>query len=138
LGALARLEQCGAEPELTALCKRCLALRQEERPADGQAVAAEVGRIRQAAEDRTRQAELERERALVRVEEQRKRRRVMQMAGGLIAAALLVGLGVSLWQMVRDNRERDDKAKALEAEEAAEPPRTAPTERTAPPDPQGD
>jgi hypothetical protein len=117
--ALARLEQCGAEPELTALCKRCLAFRQDDRPADGGAVAAEVGRIRQAAEDRARQAELERERAMVRVAEQRKRRRVVQLAGGLIAAVLLAGLAVSLWQMVRANRERDDKQTALEAEEAA-------------------
>jgi tetratricopeptide (TPR) repeat protein len=117
--ALARLDQCGAEPELTALCKRCLAFRQEDRPPDGGAVAAEVARIRQAAEDRARQAELERERALVRALEQRKRRRVVQMAGGLIAAVLLVGLAVSLWQMVRANRERDDKQTALDSEAAA-------------------
>jgi hypothetical protein len=117
--AFARLEPCGAEPELTALCKRCLAFRQDDRPPDGEAVAAEVGRIRQAAEDRARQAELERERALVRALEQRKRRRVVQMAGGLIAAVLLVGLTVSLWQTARANRERDDKAKALESEAAA-------------------
>jgi hypothetical protein len=108
-----RLEQCGAEPELTALCKRCLGFRQDERPADGAAVAAEVGRIRQAAEDRARQAGLERERALVRVEEQRKRRRVVQIASAMITTVLLAGLAASSWQMVRANRERDDKAKVL-------------------------
>jgi non-specific serine/threonine protein kinase/serine/threonine-protein kinase len=117
--ALARLDHGDAEPELTALCKRCLAFKQEDRPPDGAAVAAEVGRIRQAAEDRARQAELERERVLVRALEQRKRRRVVQLAGGLIAVVLLVGLAVSSWQMVRAKRERDDKQTALDAEAAA-------------------
>jgi WD40 repeat protein len=88
--ALARLEVCGAEPELVALCKRCLAFRQEDRPADGQAVAAEVARVRQAAEERAR-----------RSAERRKRLRILLAASGAIALALLAGLGVSLWQMRR-------------------------------------
>src|SRR5262249_10942265 len=88
--AFAHLDQCGAEPEFTALCKRCLAFRQEDRPADGGMVAVEVARIRQAAEERARQAELERERAAVRDLERRKRRRVIQITSGLIAAALLL------------------------------------------------
>ncbi|HXG09730.1 MAG TPA: serine/threonine-protein kinase [Gemmataceae bacterium] len=50
--AFARLEASGAEPELIALCKRCLAREQADRPADGNAVAQEVAAIRQAAEER--------------------------------------------------------------------------------------
>ncbi len=124
--AFARLEACGAEPELVALCKRCLAFRQEDRPRDGNAVAAEVAAIRQAAEERARRAELERTRAEVAAAEQAKRRRLVQWAGGLIAAVLLLGLGISLWQMNRAitaeaaaREERDAKAKALEAETIA-------------------
>src|SRR5262249_58675989 len=79
--ALARLDACGAEPELVALCKRCLALRQEDRPEDGRAVAAAVAGIRQAAEARARRAELDRERAVVRAAEQAKRRWLAPGAG---------------------------------------------------------
>ena len=60
-GARARLDSCGAEPDLVALCKRCLAFTRRNRPADGRAVAAAVAAIRQAAEERARQAELDRE-----------------------------------------------------------------------------
>jgi serine/threonine protein kinase len=99
--AFAALDSCRAEPELVALCKRCLAFRQADRPADGNAVALEVARIRQAAEERARQAELEQQRALVREAEQRKRRRLAIAAAGTIGALLLTGLGGSLWQMHR-------------------------------------
>ena len=52
---------------------------------------AEVGRIRQASEDRARQAELERERALVRVEEQRKREAFLATPVGAATAAKEAG-----------------------------------------------
>jgi tetratricopeptide (TPR) repeat protein len=107
--AFARLDACGAEPELVALCKRCLAYEQDNRPADGRAVAQQVAEIRQAAEARARQAELEQQRALVREAEGRKRRRLAIGAASAIGAVLLIGLGVSLWQMRR----------AIEAEELA-------------------
>jgi serine/threonine protein kinase/Flp pilus assembly protein TadD len=124
--AFADLDSCGAEPDLIALCKRCLAREQADRPADGRAVAAEVARIRQAAEERARRAELERQRALVREAEQRKRRRQASVAGGIIVAVLLAGLSVSLWQMWRAmsaehqaRQERDAKDAALKAEKVA-------------------
>ncbi len=126
--AFARLDACGAEPELIALCKRCLAFRQEERPEDGNAVAREVGQIRLAAEERARQAEVARARAEVAAAEQRKRRRVWV---GL-AASLLVGFVASLalaaWA-VRAERialaERDAKDAALQAEQRALAAKTA-------------
>ena len=40
----ARLDACGAEPELVALCKRCLAAEPADRPADAGEVAEAVGR----------------------------------------------------------------------------------------------
>jgi WD40 repeat protein len=86
----ARLEGCGADPDLVALCKRCLAPRPEDRPADAGEVAAAVAGLRAAAEERAR-----------RSAERRKRRRILLAASGIIALALLAGLGVSLWQMRR-------------------------------------
>jgi tetratricopeptide (TPR) repeat protein len=112
----ARLEACGADPELVALCKRCLARRPEDRPADAGAVAKAVAALRAAADERARLAELDRVKAegeareaLARAAEQRQRRRLLLTASGIIALVLLAGLSVSLWQTRR----------ALQAEAAA-------------------
>ena len=113
--AFARLDRCGAEPEVVALCKRCLAFKQEDRPADGKAVAQAVAALRQAAEERARQAELAQARAEVRAVEQARRRRVVQWAGGIIAATLLVGMvGTSLGLI--EARRQAALAQANEAE----------------------
>lgn len=99
--ALARLGACGADPALVDLCKRCLAFHQKDRPADGRAVADAVAAIRQESEARARQAELDRERAIVRVAEEGKRRRVLAAAAAAVAAVLATGAGISIWQAVR-------------------------------------
>src|SRR5262245_18717314 len=112
----ARLEGCGADPDLVALCKRCLAPRPEDRPADAGEVARAVAALRAAADERARRAEVERVQAEgearaaeARAAEQGKRRRMLLVASGIIAVVLLAGLSVSLWQMQR----------ALQAEAAA-------------------
>src|SRR5262249_50562033 len=46
---LARLDACGADPDLVALCKRCLAPRPADRPADASVVAKSVAALRAAA-----------------------------------------------------------------------------------------
>jgi tetratricopeptide (TPR) repeat protein len=133
--AFDQLDACGAEPELIALCKRCLAREQADRPADGNAVAQEVAAIRQAAEERARRAELEKAQALVRAAEQHKRRRLVVVVreaeqakrrrlvlvlGGAVAAVLVVGLAVSLWQMRRAlDAEKQATAHAEQAEQNA-------------------
>src|SRR6516165_7480024 len=61
--AHARLNACGAEPELVALCLRCLAPEPDDRPRDAGEVAAAVAALRAAAEERARRAELDRVRA---------------------------------------------------------------------------
>src|SRR5262249_3876621 len=48
----ARLADCGADPDLVALCQRCLAPRPEDRPADAGAVAEAVAALRSAADER--------------------------------------------------------------------------------------
>ncbi|HMP02509.1 MAG TPA: serine/threonine-protein kinase [Gemmatales bacterium] len=117
--AFARLDASGAEPDVIALCKRCLAFEPADRPADGNAVAVEVARLRAEAEERARQAEIEEARARVFAEEQRKRRRVVQMAGLAIALVLSAGLSASLWQMSIARSERDAKEEALLSESRA-------------------
>ncbi|HMP04116.1 MAG TPA: tetratricopeptide repeat-containing protein kinase family protein, partial [Gemmatales bacterium] len=114
--AFARLDASGAEPNVIALCKRCLAFEPGDRPADGNAVAVEVARLRAEAEERARQAEIDEARARVFAEEQTKRRRIVQVAGGFVVAILLTGLGVSLWYM---DQARRAEAAALDQEQRA-------------------
>ncbi|MFO0846022.1 MAG: serine/threonine-protein kinase [Gemmataceae bacterium] len=93
----ARLDACGADPDLVGLCKRCLCPDPAGRPADAGEVAAAVAGLRQAADERARRAELDKVRAdgekaaaELQAEEQRKRRRVQQalaLALGLIRVA---------------------------------------------------
>ncbi len=104
----ARLDASGAEPELVAVCKKCLAFEPADRPADAGAVAQAVAGLRTAADERARRAELERVQAEAdareadaRAAEQRQRRRMLIAASGIIALVLLAGLSVSLWQMRR-------------------------------------
>ena len=59
----ARLDGCGAEGELVALCKQCLSPEQVARPADAGDVASAVAGLRTTSEERARQAQLDRVRA---------------------------------------------------------------------------
>jgi tetratricopeptide (TPR) repeat protein len=95
--AFSRLDACGAEPELVALCKRCLGVERADRPRDAGELAYAVAALRQAADDRARRAEADRMKAEVRAAEHRKRRR---MWIGL-AATLLVGAVASSVLAVR-------------------------------------
>ena len=104
----ARLGASGADPDLVALCQRCLAPRPEDRPADAGEVAKAVAALRAAAEERARRAELERVEALARAAEQRRRRRLLLAASGVIAVVLLAGLSASLWQMRRAVQAKDE------------------------------
>jgi serine/threonine-protein kinase len=88
--AYARLDGCGADLELVALAKACLARESANRPRDAGAVAAAVAAYRAGVAERWRRAELERAAAAVRAGEERKRRRLRRALG---AAALVVVLG---------------------------------------------
>ncbi|MFO0881702.1 MAG: tetratricopeptide repeat protein [Gemmataceae bacterium] len=105
--AFARLDACEAEPELVALAKRCLAADPAQRPGDAGEVAVAIAELRRAAEMRARGAERERAKAEVRAAEQRKRRRLLLVAGGLIGAVLLVGMVGTTIGLVRTRAARD-------------------------------
>jgi serine/threonine protein kinase/Tfp pilus assembly protein PilF len=103
--AFARLDGCGARPELIALAKACLAKEPADRPATGQAVADAVGAFRAGVEGRLRAAETERAAAEARTVEQRKRRRV-QLALLAAVGLLLLGGGAAAWWQDRQAAER--------------------------------
>ncbi len=121
----ARLDASGAEPELVALCKRCLAFEPADRPADAGAVAQAVADLRAEADERARCAELERVRiegeqatALARAAERRKRRRLVLGAAALLALAAISGMSAVLAVQRRANSDLADKNTALAAEHA--------------------
>jgi tetratricopeptide (TPR) repeat protein len=124
----ARLDASGAEPELLALCKQCLAFEPADRPADAGAVAAAVAGLRAAADERARRAELERVRvegeqatAQAQAAERRKRRRLVLVAAAVLALAAVGGLSAVLAVqrranavLVAKNTELDDERAKVE------------------------
>jgi Flp pilus assembly protein TadD len=94
--AFARLAACGADGELVALVKRCLAAEPADLPADAGEVAAATSAYLASVEERLRRAERERAAAEVKAQEERKRRKLV---AGLAAALLLLlaGAGSAAW-----------------------------------------
>jgi tetratricopeptide (TPR) repeat protein len=88
----ARLDDCGAAPEIVALCKRCLAPQAAQRPADAGEVARVVADLRIAADERARRAEGEKAAAEAAARERRKRRRLWLGAAAALVLATLAGL----------------------------------------------
>jgi tetratricopeptide (TPR) repeat protein len=122
-GAFDRLDGCGADAELVALCKRCLAAEPKDRPRDAGVVAEELSAYLQGVEQRLRQAELARAQAEVRVTEERRRRRVQLALAAAIVGLLLVGGGGGfalyrqheLRQLEVAQRQREQEKSALAA-----------------------
>ena len=95
--ALARLDACGAEPELIALAKSCLAAAPRDRPRDAGVVVAALTAHLAGVQERLKAAELARARAESRAAEERKRRLLVAgLAASLLALAALGG-GGGLW-----------------------------------------
>jgi tetratricopeptide (TPR) repeat protein len=115
----ARLEGCGADPELVALCQRCLAATPADRPADGGEVARAVAALRAEADERARRAELERARAEMQAAEQRKRRRVQLALAGALGLLLVAGMAFGWWTRERQARNAEAVAGLLEQCEQA-------------------
>jgi tetratricopeptide (TPR) repeat protein len=123
-GAFARLDGCGADPELVALCKDCLAPEPERRPQDAAAVAQRVGAYQARVEERLRLAEKERAAAQAREQEARataqaekraaqaERRRRRQTVGLAATAVLLVALGAGAgWRWRQQRAEAGQKTR---------------------------
>jgi tRNA A-37 threonylcarbamoyl transferase component Bud32 len=100
--AFARLDGCEVDAELARLAKSCLAPDRADRPRDAGAVAAAVAAYEEGAQQRLRQAELERARAQVREAEERKRRRLaVWLAAALLLLVVAGGSGAWLVQQQR-------------------------------------
>ncbi len=97
--AFDRLGGCGAEPELVALSRHCLAARPEDRPRDAGIVASEMTGYLRGMQERLKQAELRRVEAQARASEETKRRRLaVGLAAALVGLVLTAG-GGGAWSL---------------------------------------
>jgi serine/threonine-protein kinase len=120
--ALARLEGCGADPELIAIATSCLAADREARPRDAGAVAERVTAYRACVQERLRQAELERAAAQAKAAEERKRRRLTAGLAAAVLLAVVVGGGAAwyLRQQHLDQVKADERRVAEQAQQEAD------------------
>src|SRR5262249_13731195 len=89
--AFAPVDRGGADAELGAPCRRCLAADRDAGPRHAGEVAQAVAEYLAGVEDRARRAELERAAAAAEAREQRKRRRVQAALGLTLVALVAVG-----------------------------------------------
>jgi serine/threonine protein kinase len=130
--AYARLDGCGADPELARLARSCLAAEPEGRPRGAGAVATAVTEYRAGVQERLRQVEIANAEAKAKAAEERKRRRLRWSLAGSVLLTLLAGTSVSTYlavlandregQVEKDAKtikdERDNTAAALKESEA--------------------
>ena len=105
--ANARLEGCGADAELIALCRRCLSPKPADRPANGQAVADALTAYLNGVQERLQAVERERAVAGAKAIEQRRRRKVQVIAASLVLLALLVGIAGTTVGLLQAREQRD-------------------------------
>jgi serine/threonine-protein kinase len=127
--ANARLGGCGADAELIALARACLAPEAIDRPKDAQEVADALMAYLDGVQDRLHQAELAEVEARAKAAEEAKRRRLMVALAGTALLALMLGGGGWLWvkterearsaRVTRDVNDALNRAAALRARAAS-------------------
>lgn len=114
-----RLARSGADAELINLTRACLAPRADDRPADAKQVAEAVSSYRAAVERRLQEVAAEQAASEARIAEQRKRRRVVMVAAGIVGALLTTGICVSTWLAFKAwGAERDTQEQLAQTKEA--------------------
>ena len=120
--AFARLDTCGADPELIGLARRCLAAEPWERPADAGQVAKAVTLYEHSVAQRLRTAELERAAAEARtveeartrqvaeakvVEERKRRHATLGLATAILILLIAAGTATAWWIVERRATQHD-------------------------------
>jgi serine/threonine-protein kinase len=114
--AMARLDACGADAELIALARSCLAAEASDRPKDAQAVADGLAAYLNGVQERLHQAELAEAEAKARAAEEAKRRRLTLALAATVLLALALGGGGYLY--VKNERDARQAQVAREVNEA--------------------
>jgi tetratricopeptide (TPR) repeat protein/tRNA A-37 threonylcarbamoyl transferase component Bud32 len=116
-GALARLDACGADPELVKLTRQCLMPAAAARPANAGVLADRLHKYIVSVEERAHAAQVESAAARVRVEEERKARRLTAALGAAVVAVLVVGGGG--WLLVQKERTAREPEESVRITEKA-------------------
>ncbi|MCY3000890.1 MAG: protein kinase [Planctomycetota bacterium] len=112
--AYARLDACGADPELIKLTRQCLTPAALARPANAGVLAERLHNYIVTVEERAHAAQVQSAAAQVRVQEERKARKLTAALGVSVAAILAaIGGGWAFVQSERSVRERGEAARAL-------------------------
>jgi serine/threonine-protein kinase len=119
--ALSRLGACGADAELIALARKCLAAEMDLRPRDAGAVSNAVSAYETQVQERLRKAELERAAAEARAQEERRtgaaerraRRRTVCLAAASVVLVIAGGSG-AWWIMQRQFTADSGTASAID------------------------
>jgi tetratricopeptide (TPR) repeat protein len=117
-----RLQSCGADEALKQLARRSLANERTDRPTDAGVVARDFTAYLASAQQRHRQAQLDRAAAEARAQESAAKLKAERRAGRLtmgLAAALLAGTAVASWQAVVAYRAEQTALSATTAETQA-------------------
>jgi serine/threonine-protein kinase len=114
--ASARLGGCGADAELIALTRTCLAPEAIDRPKDAQAVAESLTAYIDGVQERLRHAELAEVEARAKAVEEARRRKLSLALAVTVLLALTLGSGGWLW--VKNERDARRAQVAREASEA--------------------
>jgi len=97
--ALDRLGACGAESDLVALSRRCLAARPDDRPRDAGIVASGMTSYLRGMQERLRQAELQRVEAQAKASEEKTRRRLAVGLAVAVIGLLVTAGGGGVWAL---------------------------------------
>jgi tetratricopeptide (TPR) repeat protein len=112
-----RLEECGADPEVIALARRCLNPSPDERPQNAGVVAEAVAAYQAGVQERLRTAELGRAAAQAKAGEERKRRRLTVVLAAAVVLIVLGSSGAALWYF--DDQARQERDELLRQAEIA-------------------
>ncbi len=115
-GALSRLDAISdQEPELVALCKRCLSRERDARPRDGAEVAHAIGVHLASIQEQARAAQIAAAEARVKVAEERKARRLTVALAASVVLTIGIGAGAWMWNQSQKEARRSQTAERVNA-----------------------
>lgn len=101
-----RLDRCGADPELIALCRRCISPDRDGRPRNAGAVVGQMSDYFATTAARLHEAELTSAQLSARAEEERKRRKLALILSSVVVAGLGLA-GISWVRMTQQQSARE-------------------------------
>jgi serine/threonine protein kinase len=96
--AMKILQAASVDEGLRDLCMRCLSADRADRPSDAAQVADHIAQHLASAEDRLKQAEIQRREAVIRAAEEAKRRRTLSLMSVAVATISILGIAGVAWQ----------------------------------------